>query len=590
MPIWEALRPLIHAHDASSIFKFSSQNSYAFIGGKKLVNTYHFKRLTRGNGPVIIKTYIGCGLSHPITIADETKRRAYVSNSKLMKAKVAIEAGVNIIDGTTMWVSVNNLDATFTMKFDNLLTVGGIKITFLTPLNAYALMALNEFNTWDIIYYNNTDTTSTVEYTFKTYKLVQALRLYMVSTYSNNIIGIQSIEVNECKSNNILLQTPHIFSQSLSHTPTLHSISKRRGSTAGGTVVTLYGNFDLSSANYIANVTIGTIVCSIVSVSNNAIACKTGYHGQTTTAKNGIYSIHVYVQPHGYAFDINGLTYQYVDLWSSKTTWGGDVKNMPVAGDLVYIKKGQTVVLDMSPPKLDVLVIEGTLEFDRKDLRLDAHYILVKEGHLIVGTEENPFLEKAVITLHGKPTDTELPMYGAKVLACRRCTLDLHGKPTEITWTRLDRTAPANSTTLYLQQPVDWTVGSYIIIASTDLIKEHVEEVIIVGTDVTKHIIYIDRPLLWKHLGETRDYGNGYTIDMRAEVGLISRNVVVQGDENSYRHEFGATIMMFSPGDESLIGRIENIEIRNAGQAGRLGRYPIHYHMIGVSSIICIRH
>ena len=38
---------------------------------------------------------------------------------------------------------------------------------------------------------------------------------------------------------------------------------------------------------------------------------------------------------------------------------------------------------------------------------------------------------------------------------------------------------------------------------------------------------------------------------------------------------------MFSSGDESLIGRIENIEVRNAGQAFRLGRYPIHFHMIG---------
>jgi hypothetical protein len=36
-----------------------------------------------------------------------------------------------------------------------------------------------------------------------------------------------------------------------------------------------------------------------------------------------------------------------------------------------------------------------------------------------------------------------------------------------------------------------------------------------------------------------------------------------------------------SPGHESLVVRIANFEIRNAGQAFRLGRYAIHWHMVG---------
>ena len=38
---------------------------------------------------------------------------------------------------------------------------------------------------------------------------------------------------------------------------------------------------------------------------------------------------------------------------------------------------------------------------------------------------------------------------------------------------------------------------------------------------------------------------------------------------------------MHSPGDESVIGRIEYVELFNVGQAFQIGRYPIHYHMIG---------
>jgi hypothetical protein len=55
---------------------------------------------------------------------------------------------------------------------------------------------------------------------------------------------------------------------------------------------------------------------------------------------------------------------------------------------------------------------------------------------------------------------------------------------------------------------------------------------------------------------------------MRAEVGLLTRNVVFRGDpETSFALQFGAHIMLHSMGDESLIGRIEYIELTDVGQA-----------------------
>ena len=50
-------------------------------------------------------------------------------------------------------------------------------------------------------------------------------------------------------------------------------------------------------------------------------------------------------------------------------------------------------------------------------------------GSFVVGTEDEPFLQQAVITLVGSPISQEIPVYGAKSLSCRFCTLDLHGKP-----------------------------------------------------------------------------------------------------------------------------------------------------------------
>mmetsp|Transcript_28781 Transcript_28781/g.25949 ORF Transcript_28781/g.25949 Transcript_28781/m.25949 type:complete len:495 (-) Transcript_28781:2490-3974(-) len=69
---------------------------------------------------------------------------------------------------------------------------------------------------------------------------------------------------------------------------------------------------------------------------------------------------------------------------------------------------------------------------------------------------------------------------------------------------------------------------------------------------------------------------------MRAEVGLLTRNIVIEGDELSEANQYGVHIMTFSPdGDDSSIGRISYTEIRQAGQAFNLGRYALHYHLVG---------
>jgi hypothetical protein len=89
-------------------------------------------------------------------------------------------------------------------------------------------------------------------------------------------------------------------------------------------------------------------------------------------------------------------------------------------------------------------------------------------------------------------------------------------------------------------------------------------------------------PLSFKHFAGVETYGTSDTIEMRAEVGLLTRNVVFRGDpETSALNQYGAHIMVHSPGDESSIGRISYVELTDVGQAFQLGRYPMHFHMIG---------
>jgi len=53
---------------------------------------------------------------------------------------------------------------------------------------------------------------------------------------------------------------------------------------------------------------------------------------------------------------------------------------------------------------------------------------------------------------------------------------------------------------------------------------------------------------------------------MRAEVGLLTRNVKVRGDpETSAKNQYGANIFIHSNGDDSLTARLEYIEVTDAG-------------------------
>ena len=197
-----------------------------------------------------------------------------------------------------------------------------------------------------------------------------------------------------------------------------------------------------------------------------------------------------------------------------------------------------------------------------------------------VGTEAAPFQHKANITMYGDNSDPEIPMYGNKVIAVRYGTLDMHGKPVSPSWTRLDATAAVGDTHLTLSEEVGWAVGDRIAIASSDFDMNHAEEVVITAVDSDLMGVEFTPALVYSHYGEIETYG-GRTMDMRTEVGLLSRNVIVQGDWDSQRMQHGAHIMLSSPGNNSLTGRFSNVECRFCGQAFKLGRYPIHFHMIG---------
>lgn len=397
------------------------------------------------------------------------------------------------------------------------------------------------------------------------------------------------------------------FMYELTSTPIVKNVSPNRGQVNGGTLITIDG-FNLASGE--TQVSIGEYPCTIESATENRITCTTGPSDGSQVASISV--------DNGFGQQQDVFQYWYVNRWSSPRSWGCDdnqaeCPGAPADGDIIEIPEGIELLLDESTPLLAVLIVNGgKLIFDREaDIHLRAHYIIINNGGSIqVGSEHNPYKRQAHIELYGHRRSIALPLYGAKVLAIHRGSLDLHGIPHRFTWTRLDGTVEAGSDKITLvDEPNDWNVGDSIVIASTggiDTVDQN-EEVKIV--EKNGNTVTIEPPLRHRHLGVVKEY-SGKTIDMRAEVGLLTRNVKVSGNqlsswlthhepcpierkddmdeiqtcflgkfgEETASDEFGAQ-MHFGPGTKHV--RLSNVEVFNAGQAFELGRYPIHFHMVG---------
>ncbi|MBX2856822.1 MAG: cadherin-like domain-containing protein [Rhodobacteraceae bacterium] len=152
-------------------------------------------------------------------------------------------------------------------------------------------------------------------------------------------------------------------------------------------------------------------------------------------------------------------------------------------------------------------------------------------------------------------------------------------------WSQLNRTAQQGDTVLFLDEATGWEVGDKIAIASTDFGIEQAEELTIVKIEDGGRKVTIDKPLEYMHYGETETYSNGksgadaksWTLDMRAEVGLLSRNVTIQGDADSAADGYGGHTMVMDGGEMHISGA----EFHRMGQEGILGKYPLHWHMLG---------
>ena len=280
--------------------------------------------------------------------------------------------------------------------------------------------------------------------------------------------------------------------------------------------------------------------------------------------------------------------------WSSAETWEGGV--VPGEGARVQVRAGHRVEFDVRTEKpIRFLHVAGTLAFARdRDTRLDVGVLRIQPGEeieedgfacafhpggpnaataarpaLLMGTPNEPIPAEhtAVIRLHyieGMNKDT------APAIACCSGRMEFHGAPLSRTWVKLGATAKAGDSQVVLAEPVTgWRPGDRVIVTATQRRYEgrtrrlSTEERTIKAMEDDR--IVLDRPLEHEHLGEG---------EYRGEVAVLSRNVVVESaDPAGIR---GHTVYhRFSKGS------ISYAEFRHLGKENHLGRYSIHFHLVG---------
>ena len=253
--------------------------------------------------------------------------------------------------------------------------------------------------------------------------------------------------------------------------------------------------------------------------------------------------------------------------WSSPATWPN--RKVPAAGDKVVIATGKRVILDVSPPALGGLTINGTLTFaDNADVELTTEWIML-HGELAIGTEAKPHTRKATITLTDTVKEEEMMGMGDRGIMIAGGTLNLHGDRSH-TWSKLAATADAGATSIQVLDAAGWRVGDEIVLASTDYDPRQAERRRIAA--VSGNTLTLDRKLEYMHFGKIT-----FDVDERGEVGLLTRNIKIQASPDAEQTYKGGHIMAMVTSKMFVSG----VELNRMGQHMTLARYPIHWHLDG---------
>ena len=266
-------------------------------------------------------------------------------------------------------------------------------------------------------------------------------------------------------------------------------------------------------------------------------------------------------------------------VWSNPATWGG---SLPQAESDVEIPMGVTVTIVGDQECGSVMVMGKLMADPAADCSLHCDWVMVMgvNAAFEVGTNAARYAHQFTLTLKGLLSEANPGGMGSKFLGTMGGKIDIHG-PDRESWTKLSATAVAGSTSITLDNAVDWVAGEAIVVTSTDTDWNHAEEMTIASVSGDGLTVTLTAPLAYQHTGETETHtrptdNKSWSIELKAEVGLLSRSVTIQGDIYSESAGFGGHTMAMNGGTLN----VEGAELYRMGQKSIQGRYPIHWHLL----------
>jgi hypothetical protein len=212
---------------------------------------------------------------------------------------------------------------------------------------------------------------------------------------------------------------------------------------------------------------------------------------------------------------------------------------------------------------------------------------LVVNGVFQCGTATVPFGGHLSVALAGiQPTSVETTPGGTKgIIVSQGGTLLLHGIK-QVSWTHLAQSAAISDTQIQVTDAVDWSVGDQIVITSTDIYGSAAfsanEAKTISG--ISGNVITLSTPLSYSHAAEDHDIEFStqtslLTLHKRAEVALLSRNIVITSDATTQLADLYGTHVTALSGSRVYVS---GVQISLAGQENNgTVRYPFEWDTAG---------
>ncbi|CAH1264674.1 TMEM2 [Branchiostoma lanceolatum] len=302
-----------------------------------------------------------------------------------------------------------------------------------------------------------------------------------------------------------------------------------------------------------------------------------GTYGWDSALGSGGRGIHVHV--------IDEISGAMVD-WQTFDTHGDESNSLSLASFIDQIPSGKIVTLQVensAVKKLEATAIEKMRELGS----VEVGALGFRDPWVLVGVKGDPSraVEQRIPYVDKETTGTaaitatfdaffgsfEVTVTSEWLGGSERCTLSVEGTGGEYVINLKDDVS-------------SWQPGDHIVLASTDYNMEQAEEFqLLPCPECSSHQIKISGQIKYTHFGEISD-----DVDMRGEVGLLTRNIKFQGEveDSCYGDNFCEYFDYDTYGGHLKVlegfknVHLSGIEFTRMGQQV-LGSYPVHFHMAG---------